>query len=237
MNMIVRPLLYLSLCCSLAFSPAFGGEIFQKDFTQNAISKSDLSGIEMWTGAPVESWGKVMVDSLPSGVDGSPQKALTITTNVNNPPAPDGSKFCPSITVKTPKCGSGGDKKTAVFLLRFMVPVDGPYRADIHFGGNWGSNATVLVLNKNDINAMTKDTPTKLATYDANAWQELRLEFDCTNKTFSVSHNGNQVANGIPWNDPKLNSVDSLEIVAGGMPVPKDGTPVLYLQKIDISEE
>jgi hypothetical protein len=242
MSIISRSFItYLTLCggLTLAFdSVAFGGEIFQKDFSQAADSvQADISGMEMWTGDPLDSWGKITLEALPAGVDGSPKKALTVATNSTSPNAPDGSKFCPSITVKTPGCGPKGEKKTAVFLLRFLVPIDGAYRTDIHFGGNWESNATILVLNGHDLNAMVQGTPTKMASYAPNTWQELQVEFDCANKTFSILQNGTRVANGIPWNDHKLDSVDSLVIVAGAMPVQKDGTPVFYLQKVDVSEK
>ncbi len=241
MNILLRPFIYLLLCGSLTLSFAsfaHGGEVFQKDFVQTGGgAQSDLSGVEMWTGDPADSWGKITLEPLPSGVEGSPTKALTVVTNASNPSAPDGSKFCPSITVKTPGCGSGGEKKTAVFFLRFFIPISGTYRTDIHFGGSWDSNATILVLNEHALNAMIQGTPTKIADSTPNTWQELRVEFDCTNKTFSVFQNGTQVANGMPWNDQKLGSVDSLVIVAGAMPVQNDGTPVFYLQKFDASEK
>ncbi len=57
----------------------------------------------------------------------------------------------------------------------------------------------------------------KVGSYTPKAWQELKVEFDCAAKTYSVFLNGKQIANSLPWNDPKLDSVASLQIVAGAM--------------------
>ena len=237
-SILSRPLfVILGLAYMVSMTSSASGEVlFQKDFTQvEESSKSDLSGMEFWTGEPQNSWGKISIEPLPSGVTDSPKRALNFCTNSTNPTASDGSRFCPLTIIKTPGFGLDGKMKTAVYALRFLVPINGKYRADLHFGGNWDSNATILVLDSDNLNAMEKGTPTKLAAYVTNAWQELRVEFDTPGKTYSVFLNGTQVANGVPWNNPKLTSIDSLEIVPGGIAVEKDATPVFYIEKIDIS--
>jgi hypothetical protein len=218
-------------------SSALGGVIFEKDFTQaEQNAKSDLSGMDFWTGDPVGSWGKISIDPLPADALDSPKTALTFYTNSTNPAPGDGSKFAPLTTIKTPGFGASDKTKVATYKLRFMVPgIEGKYRADLHFGGNWGSNGTILVLDTNNLNAMEHDTPTKLAEYSTKAWQDLQVDFDFAAKTYTVTFNGVKVGNAIPWNDPKLNSLESMDILPGLMAVSKDLTPVFYVEKIVIS--
>jgi len=236
--MNIRTSILTSLCAASLFSlaaSAFGDAIFQKDFTAPAESpQSDLSGMLVWTGSPVHSWGDITVEALPAGVADSPKKALTVFTNSTNPAAPDGSRFCPSIDIKTPGLGADAKTKTVVYLFRYLVPIDGKYRTDFHFGGSWNSNAAILVLASGKVTAMANSTPVAVGEYTPKVWQELRVEFDCAGKTYSIFLDGNKAANAMPWNNPNLPSIDYIKIVAGAMPVDAK-TPVFYLEKIDIS--
>ena len=237
--MTTKPSFLASLCVASMLSLgslAFGEVIFQKDFTlPGETTQSDLSGMRFWSGAPVNTWGEILIEPLPSGVVDSPKKALSVFTNSTNPQAPDGSRFAPSIVIKTPGFGAGGQTKTAVYSLRFLIPIDQKYRADIHFGGSWDSNATILMLGSNNLKALIRGTPTSVGEYVANVWQELRVEFDCENKSYSIFLNGKTLAEGLPWNNPKLSSIESLGIFPGEMPVDQDRTAVFYIEKIEIS--
>ena len=239
MKTILRPSAFALLCAAFTLSltsSGLAGVVVQKDFTRaEGGVQSDLSEMSFWTGDPVNSWGEIALEALPAGMADSPKNALKVVTNPAAPAAPDGSKFAPLIEFKTPGFGSAENTKKAVYLLRFFVPVDGNYRTDIHFGGNWDSNAAILVLGKNTINAMEQGTPTKVCDYSPMAWQDLQVEFDCVGKTYSIFMNGKKAANAVPWNNPKLSSIESLSIIAGAMPVERDRTPVLYIEKIDIS--
>lgn len=221
MKSLLFPLFLWATVCA---APA--SDLLTRDFTAGSY---DPSGLLLWTGPTQDAWGKIATGPLPESIR-PPGEALVFRSNSA---APKG--YASSLSVKVPP--PSGDAKIRRFRLRFLVPVAGDYRVDLHYGGNWDSSAAIIVLENGAVGAWNPAKGIKAGLYDIDKWNDLVLEFDPAAKTYSVSLNGVRTANGLPWNDPKLASVNDFQIVGDIERTTTDDMPTLYVASLGIDED
>ncbi len=219
---VLLPLLLLALA---AAAPA--ADLFSRDFASGAY---DPAGLLLWTGPTQDAWGRIATGDVPESLR-PPGQALVFRSNTAAP------KNCAvTFSAKIPPSPSA-EPKVRRFRIRFLVPIVGQYRVDLHFGGNWDSNAAILVLDSGFLNVWNPAKGFKAGPYEIEKWNDLLVEFDPAAKTYAVSLNGAALANGLPWNDPKLAAVNDFLIVGDIGRTTADDTPTLYLASLSVSED
>lgn len=209
---------------SLIAAPARAAELLSCDLTKESANLGDLN---IWTGPTTDAWGRIAQGPVPEAQQ-PPERALVFYSSGTKP-----ANFASSVKMNVPANAA----KQLRFRIKFMVPVAGEYRVDLHFGGNWGSNAAIVVLQNGGINAWSPSGSQGVGEYGVGKWHELVVATDAEKKTCSLALDGRDCASGLPWNDPKLEVVRDLEIVADITHRDADGTPTLYVASIKVEGE
>ncbi len=227
-----RPSFHLFLAAAVLFSAAASlahAQNLSADFsTQPEGNYAPTPAVVAWTGMMNSpNRGSFKIAKAPAGGETAGTALVFEACGVEASPTA-GTIF----TIKTPDYGAGA--KTGSCLYHFLIPAYGDGETLFHYGGVWNANATDLILKKGTVYVNSNKTNTSIGSYATDKWNDLRVDFDFAAKTFSISLNGNKIANAFPWNDTSIKVLGSMSITGNRLAVAA-GTPILYLQKYSIT--
>ncbi len=229
--------LALGLLLALLFvtNPARAEKYAEADFSdQTPGPLAATATLQPWVGPPAAGVrGRIEIAAPPVVTPGAPN-LKTVLVFYSSGEAASPTATPPLLNVKVPGFGTAGTKGSC--LIRFLIPEAGDGQTLFHLGGIWKGNAGDLLLKKGHVFLVTGKTNLEVGLYAVDKWCELRADFDFVQKTFSLFLNGEQIGNALPWNDPKAQAIELMGITSNVQAVAA-GTPVLCLQKIEVSSD
>lgn len=209
--------------------------LFKENFDRlpsGPVDPDAYAGIVPWEGPSAGEFGRMfIVDDVPEAVPSGKDRLHSIALADNSAAPAKAPSLILSWQNKAPASGR------LSIAWEFLVPVAEPFLGIQFLGHTWDSSAAAILLQNGEIilHADKGDTARiRVGPYVQGRWHAIKADLDLGARTIDLWLDGKKVVNAVPWLAAAPKTIDHLNTVADFSEEDRAGTPVLYLDNIEV---